>query len=518
MRRTIIIIVLVGALAVAGFLFWRQQQAGQATAVEILREAVVTHGRITATVNATGSIEPESLVTLTFGMAGTIRDVNVVRGQVVQVGDVLAELNAAELALAVQQAEDALYIQQLTRQQRQDSTPTVATLAAAQADIDAAQASLLVAGANLAGAQAAVLQARAQKAQLLAGPTAGQIAAAEAQLTAAQAQQVAAQTTYNKLLECVTFELPDGSTQETCPGLGEPEEQGRFNLNNANASLAAARANLADLQSGARASDVQAADAVIASAQANVQAAEGNVAVAEANVARAEAAYARLLEPPAANELAILEAQIASAQTNLALAELRLSQARIVAPMAGTVANVLIHAGEQTSPGAPAITVVNEGAFHITVNVDEIDIAQIAVGQSVDITLDALPDVVVDGVIVEIAPTSGSAGGVVTYVVTINIDPDAGVTLRAGMSANASIVVQEIENVLTVPNWAVRLNRETGAAFVQVKRADGVIAEMAVTTGLRNELFSEVLSGLSAGDVVVVTNIREAFSLFNFGN
>ncbi|MEZ4644390.1 MAG: efflux RND transporter periplasmic adaptor subunit [Chloroflexota bacterium] len=517
MRRTIIIVLVVALLGVAGFLFLRQRQAAQETTIEILREATVERGRITATVNATGAIEPESLVTLTFGMAGTIRQVNVVRGQVVAVGDVLASLNAAELALAVQQAEDALLIQQLTYQQRQNSAPSAATLASAQADIDAANANLLVAQANLAGAEAAVLQAQAQKAQLLAGPTVGQIAAAEAQLAAAEAQQKTAQITYDRLTECFTVDLPDGNSEDICPGLGDPEEQARYGLANANEAVVAAEANLTDLRAGPRSGDIQAADAAIASAEANVAAAEGNVAAAEANVARAEAAYARLLEPAAADELAILEAQIAGAETNLALAQLRLDQAQIVAPIAGTVANVLINNGEQAAPGAPAITIVNEGAFHITVNVDEIDIDQIAVGQDVDITLDALPDVLVPGTITEIAPTSASTGGVVTYVVTINIEPEDGVNLRAGMSANASIVVQEIDNVLTVPNWAVRLNRDTGEAFVQVARADGTVVEMPVETGLRNELSSEVTSGLQEGDVVVVTNEREAFSFFSFG-
>lgn len=517
MRRSLVIIIIVALLGTAAFFFWQQRQAAQAAAVEILRDATVTRGRITATVNATGAIEPEALVTLTFGMGGTIQQVNAVRGQSVQVGDILASINNAEMELAVQQAEDALRIQQLTLQQRQNNTPSPATLAASQADIDAAKASLAVAEANLAAARAAVLQAQAQRAQILAGPSAGQIAVAESSLAQAELQQRNAQEAYNQTTRCFSITLPDGSTQEQCPGLGAPEEQARAVLANANAALAAAQAQLADLRAGARASDLQAADAAIASAQAGVQAAEGNVLVAQANVARAEAAYARLLEPPTAEEIAILQAQVSSAETSLALARLRLEQGRITAPISGKVANVLINSGEIAAPGAPAITVVNEEAFHITVNVDEIDIAQIAVGQPVDITLDALPGTPVEGVISEVAPTSASTGGVVTYLVTINIEPVAGVVLRPGMSANASIVVQEIDDVLVIPNWAVRLNRETGQALVNVKRPDGTISEVVVNTGLRNETSSEVLSGLNAGDVVVVTSQREGFSLFGGG-
>jgi HlyD family secretion protein len=515
MRRTIVIIVVVLILLATGFFLLRQrQQATQEPAFEILREATVENGRITATVNATGSIEPEALVSLTFRGAGTIQQVNAVRGQIVQAGDVLATLDTEELQLAVQQAEDAVRIQELTLQQRQNNQLSAATLASSQADIDAAQAQLEVAEANLASAEAAVLQAQAQKAQLLAGPTAGEIAAAEAQIAATSAQQKTAQITYDRLVECVSVELPSGEDKEICPGLGDPEEQARFNLANANSALAAAEKQLADLQAGARAADVQAANAAIASAQAGVQAAQGNVAVSEANLARAQAAFERMQEPPTEDEVAILEAQITSAKTNLSLAQLRLGQSMIIAPMAGTIANVLINAGEQASPGAPAITLVNEDAFHINVNVDEIDIDQIALGQEVDVTLDALQDTVVKGRIAEVAPTSASAGGVVTYLVTINIEADEGLTLRPGMSANASIVVEEVDDVLIVPNWAVRLDRETGNAFVNQKMAGGAIEEVVVETGLRNEQFSEVISGLESGDVVVVTSEREAFSFF----
>ncbi|MAT99213.1 MAG: hypothetical protein CL608_18890 [Anaerolineaceae bacterium] len=511
MRRIGIVIGIILLIAV-GYFFVRQQQlAVEQAQPEILREAAVERGQVTATVNAVGSIEPEALVSLTFGLGGTIQQVNVVRGQAVAVGDVLATLNTDELALAVQQAEDALRIQELTLQQLLEAEPSAATLASAEADVAAAEANVVVAQANLASAEAAVSQAQAQKAQLLAGSTAGQVAQAEANLAAAQQAQQNAQEAYDQTLKCFT---PPGGGDEVCPGLGAPEEAARAALASANASLAAAEAALVDVQTPARPADIQLADAAIANAQAGVQAAQGNVQAAEANLARAEAAYDRLLEPASENEIAVMEAQVAAAQTNLDLAELRLVQSQIVAPIAGTVANVLINEGEIASPGAPAITVVNEEAFHITVSVDEIDIDEIALGQEVEVSVDALPDTAVSGTITEIAPTSATSGGVVTYLVTINIDSAQSDALRPGMSASASIVVDEVADVLIVPNWAIRLNRETGEAFVNLLQADDTIEEVVVETGLRNEQFSEVLAGLSAGDTVVLTNDREGFNLF----
>lgn len=186
----------------------------------------------------------------------------------------------------------------------------------------------------------------------------------------------------------------------------------------------------------------------------------------------------------------------------------------IVAPIDARVASVQIKQGEQASPGAPAITLIDEGAYHIEVSVDEIDIDQIEEGQSVDIALDALPDRVVEGVIAEIAPTAATSGaGVVTYLVTINID-SGDIALKPGMTANATIVTDLLDGVLIVPNWAVRLDRETGRAFVNRLAADGAVEEVPVVTGLRNEQFSEVISGIDEGDVVVVTSEREGLGAF----
>jgi HlyD family secretion protein len=259
---------------------------------------------------------------------------------------------------------------------------------------------------------------------------------------------------------------------------------------------------------------LQAANAAIAAAEAQLESAQGNVQVAEANLARAQAAYDRLLEGPTADDIAILEAQVDAAETNLGLAQLRLEQAMIMAPMDGRIASLQVKEGEQATPGAPAITLIDEGAYHIEVSVDEIDIDQIAEGQPVEITLDALPDTVLDGVISEIAPTALTSGaGVVTYLVTINIDP-GDIALRPGMTANATIITDLLDDVLIVPNWAIRLDRETGEALVNRETASGTFEEVPIVTGLRNEQFSEVISGLEEGDVVVVTNEREGLGAF----
>jgi HlyD family secretion protein len=501
MRKIIVILIAIAVLAGGGYLIYRQLQAGQNQVLEILRQSAVVRGQIAATVSATGSIEPEAMVSLSFGSVGTVQQINVSRGRLVEAGDVLATLGTKELALAVEQAEDALRIQELTLEQARSATPSPSATAAAQADVDAAAGNLVIAEAGLAAAQATLAQALAQKAQLTAGATAAEIAAANAEIAARKAEMENLELQYNLL---------------RVQGIGGPQEITlRFQLDAARSALDAAEARLALLEAGPAPAAIQGADAAIAAARAQISSAEGSILVAEANVARARAAMDRLQEGATEQEIAILEAQVSAAETSLALARLRLEQAMIVAPMAGRVASVLVNAGEQVSPGVPAFTIVNEEAFHIEVNVDEIDIDQIAVGQAVDITLDALPDRVIGGTIADIAPTAAAGGlGVVTYQVTINLETGDEIDLRPGMTANASIVVEEIADVLIVPNWAVRLDRETGRAFVNRLAADGTVEEVVIETGLRNEQFSELISGLLEGDVVVVTNERESLSFF----
>lgn len=499
MRRTFFTLFLVILLLSVGYYFYRQRQANQQPILEILRQATVEQGRIQATVNATGTILPEAQLSLTFGLPGTIQQVNVIRGQMVTAGDVLAVLNRGELELTVEQARQALMVQELTLQQRLESQPSPAVLAASQADIDAANGSLAIAEANLAGAQAGVSQAQAQLAQIQAGVSPAEIAAAQANLTARQAEAEVLRVQYN---------------QAVLLGLAGPQEaQLRVQVEAAEAGVAAAQAQVDVLLAGPRPADIQLGNAAVAAAQAQVAAAEGNVLVAQANVDRAQAAYNRLFEQPTETEIAILNTQVEAARTNLALAELRLGQSMIVAPISGRVANVLIKGGEQAAPGAPAIILVDEAGYHIEVGVDEIDIEQVAVDQAVQITLDAAPGQIITGTVSEVAPTAGGAGGVVSYLVVINLGQSE-LTLRPGMTANAAIIVQQIDNVLIAPNWSIRLDRESGQAFVNRLVADGSVEEVAVETGLRNEQFSQIITGLNEGDQLVVTNERETFSLF----
>ena len=112
-----------------------------------------------------------------------------------------------------------------------------------------------------------------------------------------------------------------------------------------------------------------------------------------------------------------------------------------------------------------------------------------------------MPDVVIEGTVERIAPVANFEGGIVYYDVTIALVPtDAPV--RADMTANATVVVEELTDVLTIPTWVVRVDRDTGQAYVH-RQAAGDVERVDVTLGVRYEGIAQVLGGLSEGDVVV---------------
>jgi HlyD family secretion protein len=163
------------------------------------------------------------------------------------------------------------------------------------------------------------------------------------------------------------------------------------------------------------------------------------------------------------------------------------------------------------SAGLPAITLLDTSNFHMTVGVDEIDVGKLAVGQSARITLDALPDTVITGLVERIAPAATLEGGVVIYDVVIALDPiDA--PIRADMTANATIIVEELADVLKIPTWVVRVDRDTGQTYVHQRVGEEVV-RTDVTLGVRHEGVAQVLSGLSEGDEAIW--VQE--SMFGFG-
>jgi HlyD family secretion protein len=352
-----------------------------------------------------------------------------------------------------------------------------------------------MAEANLRAAQAQVSAAAADLDQLEAGPDDAQTAGANADLASALAQQKIALDTHDMTLKCVSFTLPTGEKRRICPALGTPEEQARYNLQAADKALAAAQARVDELLAGADADQVRAT--------------QSNVWAAAAQRDAAQAQLDLLLAGATDEQITDAEAQVAQAQAALEVAELSLEDATLRAPFDGVVANVNVTAGQMSSTGLPAITLLDTSRFRVGVSLDEIDVGQLAEGQATQVTLEALPDIIITGAVERIAPVATLEGGVVYYDVDIALAPtDA--PIRADMTANVTILVEEFTDVLRIPTWVVRVDRDTGQTYVH-RQIGGEIERVDVALGVRHEGFAQVLDGLAEGDEVVWVSDSASF-------
>jgi HlyD family secretion protein len=239
--------------------------------------------------------------------------------------------------------------------------------------------------------------------------------------------------------------------------------------------------------------------------------AEADLAVAEQRLADAEAELARLQSGPDPDDVAAAEARVAAA-------EAALDAARIISPFDGTVTLADAKAGDQAQPGAPAFRVDDLSSLLVDVEVSEVDINRVQVGQPVVLTFDAILATEYQGEVAEVSPVGNTVQGLVNFRVTIQVqDPDKNV--RPGMTAAVNIIVDRLENVLLVPNRAVRV--VDGQRVVYVLKG-GELEMVEIFLGASADLFSEVISGeLSRGDEVVLNPPTEFMTMGGpppFGN
>ncbi len=248
---------------------------------------------------------------------------------------------------------------------------------------------------------------------------------------------------------------------------------------------------------------------------------ESEIKSAEAQVAQAQAQLEKLLQSPTPEELTIAQAEVDRAKASLQQIQLQLEGAEIAAPLSGIVAYLGAQEGELVTAGTPIIRLIDPSSFHLDLDIDEIDIAKILVGQEVTITLDSLPDRELPGELEYIAPTATSVEGIVTYEVKVKVGP-TDTPLKAGMTANATIVTEQREGVLLLPNQAIQVDRESGRTYVE-KIVEGEPVPMEIEVGLQDEFMSEVVRGLDEGDEVVVQGLASSegedrgFRLFYHG-
>ena len=180
----------------------------------------------------------------------------------------------------------------------------------------------------------------------------------------------------------------------------------------------------------------------------------------------------------------------------------------ITAPISGTIIEKDAKVGDAVKAGDTLCIVYDLSYLEMSINVDELQISSISVGQQVQITADAVPDKTYVGTVTRVSMKGASNGGTTTYPVSIRIDDTDG--LRPGMNANAEIVVAEAKNALVVPNAAVvrgsyvlvtKDSPSAANADTAMEAPEGFVY-VPVKTGVSDDDYTQIVSGIQEGDTI----------------
>ena len=447
------------------------------------------------TINAADSYTVKSLVT------GTVLTADFELGDTIQKGDVLYVIDSSDV-------EGDLESAQLSVSQAQRSYDDAADARNVRTKISGEVSSFAVAAGDAVQAGQTVATVRDTSVMLLAVD----FPAAEAQSFAVgQAAQVMPDTTFevlNGTIRSVSGADPSGDASlMTCTVTIAVPNTGSLTT----AQAAVAQVNgVSSLNSAHFA--YQREETVVAAASGTVS----ELCVREGSTVRQDDVLLRITGKD-------LDKQAQNAADNLRSAELRMSSAErnishytIDAPISGTIVDKKVKAGDKLSANDAAMqnlcTIYDMSYLELKLNVDELKIRSLKVGQEVEITADAVPGETYKGTISSILVAGTTANGSTSYPVTVRIDEMG--DLLPGMNASAKITTASVKDVLALPNAAlvrgsyVLVTKDSPSAAnaeTSMTAPDGYIY-VKVTTGISDDDYIEVKSGLQEGDTIAYDN------------
>lgn len=449
MRNVLRWMLVVGVIVtVVGGFIWFRRQQAAETPLEVLRSAEVARGMLQISVSASGNIAVQEKTELMVETPGEITEVAVRVGERVREGQTLALIRTDDLARSLQQAEISLQLAELS-------------LETAKEPVDPEEIKL--AELSVTSAAESLELARLGK----------QTAQVDANEAIVQAQ---------RRREQAYIALRDAE--------GSRAEDARVAYAEAEGEEQAARLN----------------------AQVTIERAESQYQSAYTAYQRAQANLEALKEGPDLDQIRQQEIQVEQARLRVNQVRRSLQDSEIVAPYSGLVAAVRIDPDTYRSSGQPAFTIVNDSSLYVDVTIDEIDISAVTEGQPVVVVLDAYPDEELSGTVSNIAPSPSEFSGLVAYRVRIELQQSPGIRILDSMTTNVTIATDQIEDVLLLPTWAIRVDQETGESYTYVLDETGVPDRTVVELGRRNESYSEVLSGLGAGARIALVLEERVFT------
>ena len=197
-----------------------------------------------------------------------------------------------------------------------------------------------------------------------------------------------------------------------------------------------------------------------------------------------------------------------SAELNMDNLQEAMNNYTVTSPISGTIIEKNAKAGDALTAGADLCTIYDLSYLVMVINVDELQVSDVSVGQSVQVTADAVPDKTYTGTVTRVSMKGSSNGGTTTYPVTVRIDETEG--LRPGMNANAEIVIAEAGNALAVPNAAIvrggyvlvtKDSPSAANADPDMTAPEGYVY-VPVKTGVSDDDYTQIISGVTGNDTV----------------
>jgi HlyD family secretion protein len=449
MRKAIVIVVVIAILAAGGFFIYRNQVTKAEASVSYQTQKIAM-GDLTAMVGATGTVRSNQTTTVNWQVSGRIGKINVKVGDQVKANQVLAELDASTLPQSVIVARSDL----VTAQRNLDNLKN-STTARAQAQ------------QTLADAQRALSDAKTERYnQDLSRVTQATLDQNKAQLVLDTDALKRAQDNYNNFSS-----RPDDDVMRA---------QAFDRLAKAQAAVDQDNYNLAWMTGNADGLVVAQKDAAIKLAQAKVD--------------DAQREWDRLKNGPDPQDIAAAQAKVDSIKATLA-------QTQLVSPINGTVTAVSSMVGDQVSAGKVTFRIEDQTRLLVDVPVTEVDVNRVKVAQPATLTFDAISNKSYAGKVTEVASVGSSQNSVVSFTVTVELT-DADLAVRPGMTAAVNLTVEQLHNVLLVPNRAVRLQNGKRVIYLLVEGQPQVVE---VTLGSSADVLTQIIRGeVKAGDEVIL--------------
>lgn len=447
------------------------------------------------TINAADSYTVKSLVT------GTVLTADFELGDSIEKGDILYTIDISDV-------ENNLASAQLSVEQAQRNYDDIADMQNVRTRISGEVSSFAVAAGDAVQAGQTVATIRDTSVMLLAVD----FPAAEAQsFVAGQAAQVMPDTTFETLngtIRSVSGADPSGDASlMTCTVTIAVPNAGSLTT----AQAAVAQVNGVSSLNSAHFT-YQREETVVAAASGTVS----ELCVKEGSTVRQDDVILRITGKDLDKQTKNAADSLRAAELQMSSAEKTISHYTIDAPISGTIVDKKVKAGDKLSANDTAMqnlcTIYDMSYLEMKLNVDELKIRSLEVGQEVDITADAVPGETYKGVISSILVAGTTANGSTSYPVTVRIDNMG--ELLPGMNATAKITTASVKNVLALPNAAlvrgsyVLVTKDSPSAAnaeTSMTAPDGYVY-VKVTTGISDDDYIEVKSGLQEGDTIAYDN------------